>query len=141
MMIGFMNKVRPDKSRRPMLRSLFKQRPPRSATFITSEFGNYYAKVPFIVASLKGDTCPLLRTILTNDLGCGKITEISGEGGWWWDFTYGGTRFTCELLVAACRGSEFYPRSCTASTAAERDLLQKLIQEIIHYANTRASAD
>ena len=125
-----------------MLLSLINQfwkrkRPPPS--FHMSEFGNYYAKLPAVIASLDGDTCPLLRAIVTDDLGCGKILEVSGEGDTWWDFTYKGTRFTCMLLVESCHGSELYPTSCTQSTRVERELLGQLVQEISLYANQRAA--
>jgi len=129
-----------------MLRSFlrqFRQRspiPPPPATFHTNEFGFYYAKVPVIVASLQGDACPLLRAILTEDLGCGKIMEISGEGDTWWDFTYKGTRFNCMLLVAVCQGSRLYPSSCTECTAAERELLKELVAEITCHAIRRAAS-
>jgi hypothetical protein len=127
-----------------MLRSLFRQlwkrsAPPPSATYHTNEFGHHYAKVPVIVASLARDACPLLRSIVTEDLGCGKIVEVSGEGDTWWDFTYKGTTFTCELRVAGCGGSELYPASCNQSTAAERELLRELVNEITCHAIKRAA--
>jgi hypothetical protein len=124
-----------------MLRSFFSRlgrRNPLPPSFHTNEFGLYYAKIPTIVASLDGDTCPVLRAIVTGDLDCGKITEVSGEGDTWWDFTYKGTRFTCMLLVECRHGSELYPSSCTQSTEAERELLRQLVREIGIYADKRA---
>ena len=122
-----------------MLRSIIRQFGKRKSppSFHTSEFGNFYAKVPAIVASLDGDVCPLLRAIVTEDLGCSKILEVSGEGDTWWDFTYEGTPFTCMLLIEKCQGSELYPSSCTKSTEAERALLRELVREICFYADRR----
>ena len=125
-----------------MIFSFFKWRgnpSPPPATYHTNKFGHHYAKVPIIVASLEGDACPLLRAIVTEDLGCGKIREVSGEEGTWWDFTYKGTKFTCELLVADCQGSELYPESCTQSTPAERELLRELVHEISCFAIKRSA--
>ena len=124
---------------RSLFRQLWKRSAPPPATYHTNEFGNHYAKVPVIVASLEDDACPLLRAIVTEDLRCGKILEVSGEGDTWWDFTYKGTRFTCELLVALCQGSELYPASCTQSTPAERELLRELVHEITCHAIKRAA--
>ena len=109
-------------------------------TYHTNEFGHHYAKVPVIVASLEGDACPLLREIVTEDLGCGEIMEVSGLGDTWWSFTYKGTEFTCMLLAVTCEGgSELYPASCTQSTAAERELLGELVHEITRHAIRRTA--
>jgi hypothetical protein len=119
-----------------MLRSLsalFKSKP--TLSFHMSEFGNFYAKIPAVVASLEGDACPLLRKILTTKLGCEKIREVSGEGDTWWDFTYGEVNFTCMLLVPECGGSEFYPSSCTKSSEAEHAALRKVATLIAKYAS------
>jgi hypothetical protein len=130
--------VRPHDVMLKSIARLFQSGKTSWATFHTNEFGHHYARIPAIVGSLDGDACPLLRAIVTDDLQCGPITEVSGEGDTWWDFTYKGTRFTCMLLVASCHGSELYPSSGTKSTTAERDLLGKLVKEIIRYADRRA---
>jgi hypothetical protein len=109
-------------------------------SFHTSEFGNFYAKIPAIVASLEGDACPKLRKILTAKLSCQKIREVSGEGDIWWDFTYRDVKFTCMLLVPECRGSEFYPSSCTKSSEAERAMLRELAKLIADYASEEERA-
>ncbi|HKQ40553.1 MAG TPA: hypothetical protein VJ063_20960 [Verrucomicrobiae bacterium] len=102
-----------------------------------SEYGNYYAQLRRITAALEGDVCPLLRAILTQDLRCETIDEVSGEGSIWWDFTYKGVRFTVQLLVPSCGGSILYPRSCTRSSAEERELLEEVADKIAAYAKLR----
>ncbi|MEM1445792.1 MAG: hypothetical protein AAGF84_07050 [Planctomycetota bacterium] len=124
---------------RSFIKQLFTKGSTPQPTFHTSEYGNYYAKIPLIVASLENDTCPLLRSILVDDLKCGKIIEVDGEGDTWWDFTFKNTRFTCMLLVASCNGSEFYPSSCTQSSQPERELLKELVYEINKFATQRAT--
>jgi len=109
-------------------------RPPR-LSFHTSEYGNFYAKIPAISASLEGDACPILRRILTDRLGCDKIREVSGEGDIWWDFRYQGVSFTCMLLVPSCGGAEFYPSTCTKSSKTERDALRVVVHQIAKYAS------
>ncbi len=110
------------------LKKLF--RGDRGVVFAESEYGNYYAKLSCIPANLNGDASPTLRRIL-KDLGISDVTEIEGEGGMWWDFDFKGTRFTCDLLVKSCGGSELYPTSCTRSSEAERELLRELATEIV----------
>lgn len=114
----------------------FRNRSANPPTFHTSEYGNYYAKLPIIDAD---NTSLLLRAILTKDLDCGDITEISGDGDTWWDFKYKGTKFTCQLLVEQCCGSDLYPTSCTQSTGPERELLRQLVGEITRHAIERMS--
>jgi hypothetical protein len=124
-----------------MLRSLsviFKGKPRLS--FHTSEFGNFYAKIPAIAASREGDACPALRKVLTAKLGCDNIREVSGEGDTWWDFTYKNVKFTCLLLVPECGGSEFYPTSCTNSSEAERATLREVTKLIADYASEETRA-
>jgi len=106
-----------------------------------SESGNYYAHLPAITASLEGDTCPLLRAILEQELGCTSINEVSGEGSTWWDFTYKGVSFTVELLVPSCGGSILYPRSFTRSSTQERELLEEVANGIAEYAKRRKRAN
>jgi hypothetical protein len=115
------------------LSALFKGSP--RVTFHTTEFGNFYAKIPAIAASLEGDASPMLRKILTAKLSCEKIREVSGDGDTWWDFTYKGVKFTCMLLVAECGGSEFYPSSCTKSSEAERTMLREVAKLIADHAS------
>jgi len=128
-----------------MLQSIFQWFQRRSSqatpapTYHTSEHGLHYVKIPIIVATLDDDACPLLDNILMEDLGCGEIRKIAGEGDEWWDFTYKGTRFTAMLLVAGCGGSEIYPSSCTRSTAEERMLLRELVDEIVRHALQRTT--
>jgi len=109
-------------------------------SFHTSEFGNFYAKIPAIAASLEGDSCPVLREILKEKLGCDPTREVSGEGDTWWDFTYKDVKFTCLLLVEECGGSEFYPSSCTKSTPGERSLLKEVAVLIADHAKKRKPA-
>jgi hypothetical protein len=116
----------------------FRSKP--EVSFSTSEYGNYYAKLPRITASLQGDACPLLRVILKSDLGCEKIREVSGDGDTWWDFRYRDVQFTCLLLVASCGGSEIYPSSCTKSSPEERKVLDELAPKIADYAQKRKTA-
>ena len=100
--------------------------------FEESEHGNYYAKLSCIPAHTKGDASPKLRKILKK-LGITEIMEIEGEGGMWWDFDYKGSKFTCDLLVKSCGGSELYPASCTKSTDEERGLLRDLVSDIMKH--------
>jgi hypothetical protein len=119
-----------------MLRSLSKLfRSSPGLSFHTSEFGNFYAKIPAITASRDGDACPVLRKVLKEKLGCEEIREVSGEGDTWWDFAYKDVKFTCILLVPECGGSEFYPSSCTKSSEAERAALREIAPLISKYAS------
>lgn len=120
------------------LSSLLKRGP--ALSFHTSEYGNFYAKIPAIAASLEGDACPSLRKILTEKLGCEIIREVSGEGDTWWDFTYKDVKFTCMLLVPECGGSEFYPSTCTGSSDSERAMLREVAPLIADYASQNERA-
>jgi hypothetical protein len=111
---------------------------PPGVSLRLTKYGNYYAKIPEIVADIHSeDRCSLLRAILNDDLRCGKIFEVEGEGGTWWDFRYKDCKFTCDLLISKCGGSELYPTSCTASKPSERDLLDELAVKIVTFARER----
>jgi hypothetical protein len=88
-----------------------------------------FAKLPYITAAPEG-SCPLLRTILVDDLACREITEITGGGDAWWDFTYKGVRFTCKLLPKTEHGSELYRTAGTGSAMEEDPMLQLLAYKI-----------
>lgn len=90
-----------------------------------SDSGLVFAKLPFITITPEG-SCPLLRSILVDDLACREITEITGGGDAWWDFTYKGVRFTCKLLPKSEHGSELY-RTAGNSFAGELDPVLQLL--------------
>jgi hypothetical protein len=101
------------------------------------ESGIFYAKLPFITIVEGADPSPLLRSILTDDIRCGAITEISGGGDTWWDFTYKGRRFTCKLLSKSEHGSELCRTNCLTGTEEDSRLLQQLVQRIAWSAAVR----
>ncbi len=94
--------------------------------------GRSCAKLPFITS--KDGACPLLHSILVDDLGLREITKISGGGDHWWDFTYQKTRFTCRLLPKSSHGSELYRTSEAPGTEPEKQLLQQLAYRIAWHA-------
>ena len=113
----------------------------QSVTIHVHESGASYVKLPFITALPGNDPSPLLRTILSDDLHCGAITEISGGGDLWWDFTYKGKRFTCKLLPKSTHGSELSRTNQTSLNEDDHRLLQQLVYKIGWQAAIKTGLD
>jgi hypothetical protein len=117
----------------------------QSVTRQVHESGASYVKLPFITTSPGNDPgndpCPLLRAILTDGLRCGVITEITGGGNFWWDFTYKGKRFTCKLLPKSAHGSELCFTNRGISSEDDYRLLQQLVYKIAWQAATKTGLD